>query len=45
MSDALLVVQDLVKRYTLPREGLFAPAPVNVGAAHEARCIRVGEIA
>ena len=28
MSDALLVVENLVKRYTLPRESLFHPAPV-----------------
>ena len=28
MSEALLVVENLVKRYTLPRESLFQPAPV-----------------
>ena len=28
MSDELLVVDSLVKRYTLPRESLFRPAPV-----------------
>ena len=28
MSEALLVVENLTKRYTLPRESLFQPAPV-----------------
>ncbi|MEP7100738.1 MAG: ATP-binding cassette domain-containing protein, partial [Burkholderiales bacterium] len=28
MSEPLLVVDQLVKRYTLPRESLFQPAPV-----------------
>ena len=33
MSEALLVVENLTKRYTLPRESLFQPAPV-VEALH-----------
>lgn len=42
MTGALLVVENLTKRYTLPRESLFRPAPVVVALRGVSFTVQVG---